>query len=88
MYGSEGPDSCPDLDHFGVGSIALQRMLVQEAKGKILLLPAWPKEWDVDFKLHLSEKTTIQGKVQNGKLMAWSISPKSRKNDVVIYQAQ
>ncbi len=31
LYGREGPDSCPDFDHFGAGSVALQRMLVQEA---------------------------------------------------------
>jgi hypothetical protein len=85
LYGSESPDSCPDLDHFGVGSIALQRMLVQEANGKILLLPAWPKDWDTTFKLHLAGKTMIQGKVVNGKLSNWSISPKSREKDVVVY---
>ena len=38
LYGREGPDSCPDFDHFGAGSVALQRMLVQEAGDKILLL--------------------------------------------------
>ena len=32
LYGREGPDSCPDFDHFGAGSVALQRMLVQEAR--------------------------------------------------------
>ena len=35
---------------------ALQRMLVQEAGGKILLLPAWPADWDADFKLHLTQR--------------------------------
>ena len=53
LYGREGPDSCPDLDHFGAGSVALQRMLVQEAGDKIHLLPAWPADWDADFQLHL-----------------------------------
>ncbi len=88
LYGSEGPDSCPDLDHFGVGSIALQRMLVQEANGRILLLPAWPAGWDTDFKLHISGQTVIQGKVEGGKLKDWSIYPKSRKKDVVVYHPQ
>lgn len=88
LYGSEGPDSCPDFDHFGSGTTALQRMLVQEADGKILLLPAWPANWNTDFKLHLSNKTTIQGKVENGKLIDWSVSPESRKDDVVVYQTQ
>ena len=50
LYGREGPDSCPDFDHFGAGSVALQRMLVQEAGDKIFLLPAWPADWDVGFQ--------------------------------------
>ena len=88
LYGSAGPDSCPDFDHFGSGSTALQRMLVQENGDKILLLPAWPANWDTDFKLHLSNKTIIKGKVTNGKLEEWSIEPASRKNDVIIYKTQ
>jgi alpha-L-fucosidase 2 len=88
LYGSKGPDSCPDFDHFGSGSTALQRMLVQEADGKILLLPAWPANWDTDFKLHLSYKTTISGKVKNGELLEWSIEPETRMKDVVVYAPQ
>ena len=88
LYGKEGPDSCPDLDHFGAGSIALQRMLVQEADGKILLLPAWPSDWDVDFKLHLSGNAIISGTVKDGKLLHWDITPESKKDDVIVYQPQ
>lgn len=88
LYGSAGPDSCPDFDHFGSGSTALQRMLVQEAGGKILLLPAWPADWDADFKLHLAEKTVISGKVVGGKLTGWDITPSARRKDVVVCQPQ
>ena len=88
IYGSQGPDSCPDFDHFGSGGTALQRMLVQEADGRILLLPAWPDNWDADFKLHLEKKTVISGKVVDGKLVDWSIEPASRKKDVVVHQPQ
>ena len=88
LYGKEGPDSCPDFDHFGAGSTALQRMLVQETGNKIHLLPAWPSNWDVDFKLHLSKQTTITGKVVNGKLLEWDIFPKYRKKDVYFYDPQ
>ena len=84
LYGHEGPDSCPDFDHFGSGSFALQRMLVQEGNGKIYLLPAWPATWDVNFKLHLSGAGVISGVVMKGKLLLWEITPKSRKNDVVV----
>ena len=88
LYGKEGPDSCPDFDHFGSGSIALQRMLVQEAGGQILLLPAWPADWDVDCKLHLSGGGTITAAVKDGKLIAWDIQPSSRRKDVVVSQPQ
>jgi hypothetical protein len=87
-YGREHPDSCPDLDHFGAGSIALQRMLVQEADGKILLLPAWPSSWDATFKLHLEGHTTISGTVTNGALVDWTVQPASRRKDVVLCDPQ
>jgi len=88
LFGSQGPDSCPDFDHFGSGSTALQRMLVQEAGDKILLLPAWPADWDADFKLHLAKETVISGKVVGGKLTDWNIEPTARKDDVTVYQPQ
>ncbi|RLD69899.1 MAG: hypothetical protein DRI98_09400 [Bacteroidetes bacterium] len=88
VYGVRMPDSCPDFDHFGAGTTALQRMLVQEAGNKIMLLPAWPANWDVDFKLHLSKQTTITGKVVKGELVDWTISPENRKGDVEINQPQ
>ena len=82
VYGRESPDSCPDLDHFGSGATALQRMLVQEEKGRILLLPAWPKDWNVDFKLHAMHNTTVAGVVKDGKLTHLKVTPKSRMKDV------
>ncbi len=88
LYGSAGPDSCPDLDHFGSGSTALQRMLVQEAAGNILLLPAWPADWDADFRLHLERQTVIAGRVVDGTLREWSVEPASRRKDVVVHDPQ
>jgi hypothetical protein len=88
MFGREGPDSCPDFDHFGSGSIALERMLVQEAGDKVILLPAWPKDWDVDFKLHLARMTVVTGTVRDGKLVKWDIQPASRKKDVTVCALQ
>jgi hypothetical protein len=88
LYGREGPDSCPDFDHFGSGSIALQRMLVQEGDGKIFLLPAWPAAWDVDFKLHLTQGAVITGTVREGKLLRWDIQPAARHPEVVVGSPQ
>lgn len=88
LYGDSEGDANPDMNHFGAGSIALQRMLVQEAGSSILLLPAWPANWDVDFKLHLARQTTISAKVKGGKLLSWEIEPVSRRGDVVVYEPQ
>lgn len=88
IYGDAPPDSVPDFDHFGSGSTALQRMLVQEAGDKILLLPAWPANWNADFKLHVAGNTVVTGKVVDGKLEEWDISPASRKAKVVVYDPQ
>jgi hypothetical protein len=63
-------------------------MLVQEAGDKILLLPAWPADWDVDFKLHLARNTVIKGQVRAGKLVSWDIKPVAREVDVVIHRPQ
>lgn len=82
LFGREGPDSCPDLDQFGSGATALQRMLVQEVPGKILLLPAWPKNWDVNFKLHAMQNTTVEGEVKDGKITRLKVTPESRLKDV------
>ena len=84
LYGSNSPDSCPDFDHFGSGSIALQRMLMQCDGKEIVLLPAWPKDWDVDFKLHAPYNTIIEASVINGKIENLKVTPKSRMNDVII----
>ncbi len=77
-------DWTPDQCHGGVAMIALQRMLVQCDAEKILLLPAWPKEWDVDFKLHAPPKTTVEGKVKDGTVVALKVTPESRRKDVLI----
>lgn len=88
LYGREIPDSCPDFDHFGSGSTALQRMLIQESNGKILLLPAWPAKWDANFKLHLEKNTVISGEIVDGELETWNITPESRRKDVIVCAIQ
>lgn len=84
FYGRENPDSCPDFDHFGSGGIALQHMLVQETNELIYLLPAWPRNWNVHFKLCLRNNGTIEGEVRDGRLQHWEISPASWRERVVL----
>jgi hypothetical protein len=73
----------PDFDHGGCAMIGLQDMLLQTVNEKILLFPAWPKEWDVSFKLHASRNTTVEGELRDGKVTSLVVTPKSRTADVV-----
>jgi hypothetical protein len=83
-----GEAGTEDFDHFGAGSVALQRMLVQEVRSRILLPPAWPADWDADFKLHLGRGTVLTGTVKDGRLTTWDIVPASRKRNVTVCQPQ
>lgn len=76
-------DYVPDQDHGSVAMIALQRMLILTEGKKILLFPAWPKEWDVQFKLHAPYNTIIEGIYRDGKLVKLEVTPKSRRKDIV-----
>jgi hypothetical protein len=76
-------DWVPDQDHGGNLLMAFQTMVMQADDGKIRLLPAWPKEWDLDFKLNAPGHTTVQGQVKDGKLRNLKVTPKSRRKDVV-----
>jgi hypothetical protein len=84
--GFYGPnfDWTPDQDHIGVFQIALQRMLLQTEGDRILLLPAWPKEWDVDFKLHAPHQTTVEGEFRDGEIRKLKVTPEARRKDVEI----
>lgn len=79
-----GYDWTPDHNWGGSGMIGMQEMLLQDGEnGSILLFPAWPKEWDVRFKLHLSKQTVIEAELKNGKLVNLNVSPKEREKDII-----
>jgi alpha-L-fucosidase 2 len=92
LYGTErfqwfwkaGGDWIPDLDNGGTGMMTLQMMLMQTDGKRIDLLPAWPKEWTADFKLHAPYQTTVEGHVEDGKITHLHVTPNSRAKDVVI----
>jgi hypothetical protein len=77
-------DWIPDQDHGGILLKAFQSMLMQTDGKKIYLLPAWPDDWDVDFKLHAPYKTIIEGEVRKGKIEQLKVNPESRKTDIII----
>jgi hypothetical protein len=77
-----GHDWTPDHNWGGSGMIAVQEMLMQTVGDTIYLLPAWPKNWEVDFKLHAPQNTTITGVVKQGKLVKLEVFPKDRRADI------
>jgi hypothetical protein len=80
-------DWIPDHDHGGVAMIALQRMLLQWDGDRILLLPSWPKDWDVSFKLHAPRQTTVECVYRGGKVESLNVTPESRRRDVEVIDA-
>lgn len=77
-----GHDWTPDHNWGGSGQIGLQEMLMQEAEGNIYLFPAWPKQWNVHFKLHASGNTTVEATWEGGKMVKLDVTPKSREKDI------
>lgn len=80
-------DWIPDIDHGGNLQLALQYMVMQaepSPKGKIHLLPTWPKEWDVSFKLHAPGNTVVECIYRGGKIEKLKVTPSSRRADLVL----
>lgn len=80
-----GPNQVGQLDqsHGGITMTALQAMLLQVVGKKIYLFPAWPKDWDVNFKLHALYNTTVEGELRGGKVVSVTVTPQSRAADVI-----
>jgi hypothetical protein len=76
----------PDQSHGGVLMKAFQSMLMQTDGRAIYLLPAWPKEWNADFKLHAPYRTVVQGQVRGGRVSNLKVEPAEREKDVTVFQ--
>jgi hypothetical protein len=79
-------DWVPDVDHGGNLQLALQLMLLQSEPGptgKLRILPTWPKDWDVSFKLHAPGQTTVECIYRNGVIESLKVTPASREKDVI-----
>lgn len=77
-------DWTPDQDHGGVLMKTFQAMLLQTDGDRIFLLPAWPKDWNVEFKLHTPRQTVIEGVYRDGKIQSLSVTPESRRADITV----
>ncbi len=71
------------MDHGGAASMGLQCALLQADDDRIYLFPAWPKDWDVEFKLHAPDQTTVEGVYRNGELETLIVLPAEPAKDVV-----
>ncbi|MCY2930664.1 MAG: DUF5703 domain-containing protein [Planctomycetota bacterium] len=81
-------DWTPDQDHGGVLMKTVQSMLMQTEGRKIFLLPAWPSDWDADFKLHAPDRTILEGTVRNGRLASLKVTPAARQKDITTLDSQ
>lgn len=83
---SWGPnyDWLPDQCHGANIMITLQTMCLQEVGDKLYVLPAFPKDWNVRFKLHASRGTVVTAEYRGGRLINASVTPASRTKDLVI----
>ncbi len=77
-------DWLPDHCHGGNLMASTNYMLLQHSGDKILLLPAWPKDWDVSFKLHAPHQTTVECVYRNGKIEKFEVLPKERRKDITL----
>ncbi len=77
-------DWIPDQDHGGNLLMAFQAMLLQSMDSEILLFPAWPRGWDVDFKLHARDGTIVECRMEKGKIVRLRITPEDRRKSIRI----
>ena len=77
-------DWCPDQDEGGIYQNTIQSMLMQFEGRNIFLMPAWPKDWNCNFKLHAPYNTTVEGRVENGEVKDLVVTPASRRADVEV----
>jgi len=76
-------DGTPDCDHGAASANALQSMLLQSDGRRMFLLPAWPEDWEVAFRLCAAENTTVECVFRDGKVQALNVVPESRRADIV-----
>ena len=79
-----GYDWTPDHNWGGSGMIAVQEMLMQEVGDTLYIFPAWPKEWDVRFKLHASRGTIVEAELQQGKVINVHVTPARDKEKIIV----
>jgi hypothetical protein len=76
-------DWTPDQTHGGVLMAAVQAMVLQSEGDAIHLLPAWPDDWNVSFRLHAPRRTVVQGRSEGRRLIHLTVDPPERASHVL-----
>ena len=79
-----GYDWTPDHNWGGSGMIAVQEMLMQEVDDRIYLFPAWPRDWDVRFRLRASRGTIVEAELRQGKVVNVRVTPTRDKEKTIV----
>ena len=79
-----GYDWTPDHNWGGSGMIAVQEMLMQEVDDRIYLFPAWPRDWDVRFRLRASRGTIVEAELRQGKVVNVRVTPTRDKDKIIV----
>ena len=77
-------DWVPDQDHGSNLMATLQLACLQADGGKIHVFPAWPRQWNVRFRLHAPDRTVVEGVFRGGKVESVRVEPPARRADVVL----
>jgi hypothetical protein len=77
-------DWLPDQDHGSNLLMTAQCMLLQPVGDQLLVLPAWPADWDVSFRLCAPGRTVVEVDYRGGKVVRLDVTPAERAADVVL----
>lgn len=77
-------DWIPDQDNGGILDAAVQSVALQTDGDRVMIAPALPKEWNVEFKLWAAKNTRVHAAIIDGKLVSLNVEPKSRAQDAVL----
>lgn len=69
-------DSVPDVDHGANIMNLLQLMLLQSYGEELQILPAFPKEWNVKFKLHAPGRKVVECTYLEGEIKTLKVTVK------------
>ena len=75
-------DAVPDVDHGANILNTLQRMVLQTRGRTIEVLPTWPRDWDVHFRLFVDASTSIEVDYKAGVIRHLAVFPEHRHHDV------